>query len=60
MSKQHFSPIIYIGAYLVTGLLSDKQYEQTKLSDDKSWAHRLLSAALQKIEEAKESALMQL
>ncbi len=60
MSKQHFSPIIYIGDYLVTGLLSDKQYEQTKLSDDKSWAHRLLSAALQKIEEAKESALMQL
>ncbi len=59
MSEQHFSAAIYIGDYLVTGQLSDKQFEQIQLSDDLQAAHRVLSGKLQKVEEHKETELMQ-
>lgn len=59
MSEQHFSAAIYIGDYLVTGQLSDKQFEQIQLSDDLQVAHRNLSSKLQHVEEDKEFELMQ-
>lgn len=57
MTQQHFSAVIYIGDYLVTGQLSDYQYELTELSDDKMVLHRNTSNQTNQILDREEAEL---